>query len=149
MTSEEIRAAIERLRAIELPYRYNEILKAFDVKVGTEKCFRDILIELLEQADPDTHMELPKDLYGKTIHIGDDVRRLRENDPIRVVGVGDDAIFYDSSGDWCRWGRAGGYTNGSEIERVLCELMREVHGYEIEGVAPKYADKIRELMANE
>ena len=89
MTHEQIEAAIERLRKI--PYMgtaYNafEILEA----VVPDDSWMYGLIDLLRQADPDTHMELPMDADGVPIRVGDKVADW--DTPRLVVAVSEDSI---------------------------------------------------------
>ena len=73
MTGEEIRAAIERLEALvrdNAPTVY-DVAEVFACVNGYG--LRNMLIDLLKQADPDTHVELPKDADGEYIHVGDEL----------------------------------------------------------------------------
>lgn len=75
MTSDEINAAIKRLKNL---VSNNYKMDAFEVMkaafgAGTPWDYCDALIGLLQQVDPDTHIELPKDADGIPLHVGDDV----------------------------------------------------------------------------
>ena len=76
MTHEETEAAIERLRGMRTASRdfIVEVCRAFigDCEVTGDE-LHYTLIELLEQADPGTHIELPVDADGEYIHIGDEL----------------------------------------------------------------------------
>ena len=79
MTSDEISVAIDNLKSLDC----DNSLMGYDVlgefmnerENGSYSAIdlRDRLIDLLEMADPDTHMELPKDADGEPIHEGDTV----------------------------------------------------------------------------
>ena len=76
MTSEEIKATIGRLRECDnrtLP----TIFDAFTCSLlGNHWCNNDVIeaiVALLEQADPETHMLVPRDADGVPIRIGDEL----------------------------------------------------------------------------
>ena len=76
MTHEEIEAADERLGAY-CEDSYDVMLafmgwRDYNSVIDCDK-FKVALFDLLEQADPDTHMELPKDANDEHIHIGDEL----------------------------------------------------------------------------
>jgi hypothetical protein len=72
MTHEQIKDTIVRLRELGDIGR----ITSFDIvdavyDSGNNYKVRDTLIAILEQADPDTHIELPTDADGLPIHVGD------------------------------------------------------------------------------
>jgi uncharacterized protein YuzE len=70
VTHEEIASAIERLRRLpeKSAYKSTEIVNAI-----ADCPWSYDFIDLLEQADPETHVALPVDADGEVIHIGDKV----------------------------------------------------------------------------
>ena len=68
MTHEEVKAAIERLEVLPEKHIYTctDVVNA----ICTHN-WVDTLIGILQQSDPDTHMELPRDTDGEVIHVGD------------------------------------------------------------------------------
>ena len=72
MTHEEIEYAIERLRKLSHGARTYNALEVVGAVI-LDGSWTDGLIDLLRQADPDTHMELPVDADGEYIHIGDEL----------------------------------------------------------------------------
>jgi hypothetical protein len=87
MTHEQIKDTIVRLRELGDIGR----ITSFDIvdavyDSGNNYKVRDALIAILEQADPDTHMELPRDADGKVIHIGDEVDGVHREDGT-VMGI--------------------------------------------------------------
>lgn len=80
MTHNEIVSAFERLRALGANGHMTEdeiVGAAFGIDNNYK--IRDRLIDLLEQADPDTHIELPLDADGIPLHVGDEVYARRKN----------------------------------------------------------------------
>ena len=76
MTHEEINAAIERLKVLPEKniYTCTDVVNAICTHGWV-----DTLIGLLQQADPDTHMGVPVDADGVTIHVGDEVYARRKS----------------------------------------------------------------------
>lgn len=72
MTSDEIRAAIHRV-GNALGRTIDEVVEALCDRPVNGCVLRGKLIDLLRQADPETHMELPRDRDGVPIHIGDEM----------------------------------------------------------------------------
>jgi len=161
VTSEEIGAAIERLKALTSGcrvYTSTEVVNA----VSSDDWVGD-LIEVLEQADPDTHMELPRDADGTPIHLGDEMQ-WRDGERSSVVAIGDDAVFFDdgegyeySTPDCVR------HYHKPTIEDVLLELVVVAIGdiankarnenmtyddwEKSNEVIAEYAEKLREVMS--
>ena len=147
MTSEEIRETIEQLR--KMPHECG----TYTVRTP-ELC--DRLIELLEQADPDTHMELPKDADGEYIHIGDLMECDRLPNGNRVCGevkvIGDGIVWlhnvqYFIHAKYLRHHKP-------TVEDILhdfaiaCEDAGNA-GPAVAVLAGKYADRLREVMRDE
>ena len=108
MTSDEIKAAIDRLEAIpcdDTPGVYGVTGALMDMDMYRSYNaigLRNRLIGLLEQADPDTHIVLPKDADGMPIHVGDEIDLFCTTDdrtmhPMRIT-IG--SLSYDRDG----WG---------------------------------------------
>lgn len=166
MTSEEIRAAIERLETME-PSDYvgvgdvaNVVWKfAGDMVPAVE--LRYTLINLLRQADPKTHIELPKDADGEVINVGDVVKTGRRRGVVYEIST---RVWSDLSGHMV-YVRSGGevfYVTPDSlthyrptVEDVLTEFSERVlgschqWGLEASETIAEYAAKLRELMADE
>lgn len=155
MTHEDIESAIERLRELGEDGRIttsNIIDAIFD---GNNYKVRDTLIDLLKQADPDTHIELPKDADGEYIHIGDELcgygcpnggmycMAINGRYVIFVAAVGmsyKDMLLWNTED--CR------HYHKPTVEDVLREFSDEVHRCcDTEDTISEYAEKIREAMA--
>ena len=161
MTSEEITATIERLNKLGFTG-----LTGTQVSVSFMNClswqtpeFRDKLIELLEQADPDTHMELPRDADGVPWHVDDVIDQSTIFDkgcslsPIDVVGVSEtDVFFWRTSGDIeCRKADELRHYHEPTVSEILDELegLRGTGDYEsVVMRAAELAGMLRELMAD-
>ena len=160
MTSEEINAAIERLRSMRTADRdlIFGVCRAFigDCEVTGDE-LHYTLIELLEQADPGTHMEVPRDADGMPIHVGD-VMCDEDGKSFEV-----DEITTSKANGWKLFG---GYEEGfSEYDPATCrhyhkptvsEILDELEGLrgtgDYESVvmrAAELAGMLRELMADD
>lgn len=150
MTGNEIRATIERLRELGEDGRIttsNIVDAVFD---GNNYKVRDTLVAILEQADPDTHMELPKDADGMPIHVGDEMQ-WRDGEVFDVVAIGDNAVFFDddegyeySTPDCVR------HYHAPTVEELLFEFGKICQdGYDIGNNIHEYATKLRELMSDD
>jgi hypothetical protein len=154
MTSEEIKAAIERLRKLSHGcriYTATEVVNAI-----TDGSWVDDLIDLLGQADPDTHMELPKDVDGEAIHIGDILDGDRPFLPATVVGyheeqgcmlpiVANDGEFGVNPYDVRHYAHA----SVESVLREYAEIVRYVRDDDVDSVVNECASRIRELMQDE
>lgn len=108
MNSDEISAALGRLGE-SIPKTLDELADAFAGGVWSTVTLRHSLIELLEQADPHSHMELPLDEDGRPVHMGDAMQWCgdgHDGEVLFVCGVGgasgmtDPTAFYiDGNGD--------------------------------------------------
>ena len=152
MNGKEVKAAIERLRSQcggSFGYSLNDVANAFlgeshGMGIASSSKLRDALIALLEQADPDTHVELPKDADGLTWHIGDAIEDGTVLKEIMLAKYG--------------WNFVGVPAIDPSIHRhfrltveeVLCEFASEwfaVNGDA--GLVAEYANRIRELVRDE
>lgn len=157
----EIEAAIERLRKLShgaRTYTALEVVRA----VIPDGLWTDGLIDLLEQADPDTHMELPRDADGVPIHIGDELwcyggypnggvycMAINGRNAILVAEVGmsyKDMLLWDPKN--CR------HYHKPTVEDVLREMFEKAVGFSdahttvaLNAIA-EYADKLRELLVD-
>jgi hypothetical protein len=160
MTHEEIKAAIERLRSMKIANRdfIVDVCRAF---IGNGEVTGDelhyTLIELLEQANPVNHMELPKDADGEYIHIGDEVCGYNHpNGGVYchaivnpcVIAVGELRHMGDSNG-WALWNTLDvRHYHKPTVEELLREFGDEVQRCcDTEDTIAEYAAKIREAMA--
>ena len=162
MTSEEVKAAIERLQGMRTADRdlvFAVCRAFFDGSEVTGDELHYALIELLEQADPDTHIELPKDADGEPIHLSDEVESDSHEDG-RVIG-----IEYREDGlvrigvrphewDVPTWRDPAVYRHcryhEPTVESVLHEFVKVWIEADSEGdVFAEYAAKLREVMADE
>ena len=158
MTSEEIKATIKRLDALvrdrdNMPL-VHDVADAF---VGSDGYgLRNMLIDLLRQADPDTHMELPRDADGMPIHIGE------EMEGADVITNGQRGTVHgfvrNAKGEYewisdhqvrhkCKWWRR--YSKPT-VEDVLREFGDEVRMCcDTEDTIAEYATKLREMMQDD
>ena len=120
MTSEEIKAAIERLRQSNSYSPLTDLMG--DISRTRYSVVVDFLIDLLQQADPDTHMELPVDDYGEAIH-QNDIMELANGKRVEVAGVSRGGFFYyDGEAIWTDTGNKRHYRKPT-IEDVLREML--------------------------
>lgn len=158
MTHEEIASAVERLRKISHgAYNALEVVEA----VIPDGSWMDGLTALLQQADPDTHMEVPVDADGVPIHIGDELcgygcpdggvycMAINGDDVIFVAGVG---MSYKDMLLWspkeCR------HYHKPTIEDVLRDFVNRVMSYnededDGDAIISDYANRLRKLMTDE
>jgi len=171
MTSEEIKATIGRLRECD-NHTLPTIFDAFTCSLlGNHWCNNDVIeaiVALLEQADPETHMELPKDADGAPIRIGEEVCGYNHpNGGVYcyaivnpcVIAVGDMADYGNSKG-WELWNTLDvRHYHMPTVEEVLYACCNEYHEAMLLGtcdipcdvpslseVISKYAEKLREAM---
>lgn len=164
MTHEEIKNAIERLRAGRDDMWTADIVDALigeGVTSGRTAKFIDALIDALEQADPDTHIELPVDADGEVIHIGDKVESDTSDDGT-VFGIeyfeGDCVRIAVRPHNWDTptWCDPKEYRHrhAPTVEDVLRGFAGEWFiamgdsGCESK-ILGKYAEKLREVMQND
>ena len=122
MTSDEIKAAIERLRR---PDSINFITDLLGYDRWSSTTARELLIDLLQQADPDTHMELPVDDYGEAIH-QNDIMELANGKRVEVAGVSRGGFFYyDEEVIWTDVGYKRHYHKPT-VEDVLRKMLDAV-----------------------
>lgn len=165
MTSEEIRTTIERLGTYcNSTYDVMLAFMNYDHNNNTDYgCtkFKGVLVDLLKQADPDTHIKLPLDADGVPIRVGDEV--CGYNHPNGgmychaivnpcVIAVSE-MCYYSNSKDWELW-------NTSDVrhyhEPTVSEILDELEGLrgtgDYESVvtrAAELAGTLRELLADE
>ena len=179
MNGKEVKAAIERLRSQcdgSFGYSLNDVANAFPgeshgMGIASSSKLRDALIALLEQADPETHMELPVDANGEVIHIGDKVDPTKDLRDLTVMGVGtsidsdsDMGVFvcYDDYG--YTWYNAMflRHNHRPTIEEVLYACCNEYHEAMLLGtcdipcdvpslseVINKHAERLREAVRDD
>ena len=164
MTHEEVKAAIERLRSMKTADRdfIVDVCRAFlgDCEVTGDE-LHYTLIELLEQADPDTYMELPISADGVPIHIGDELCGYGyPNGGVhcyaivneRTILVQGDPSAYK---DWLLWDAANcRHHHKPTVEDVLRDFVNRVMSYnededDGDAIISDYAAKLRELMADD
>lgn len=161
MEHEQIEGAIERLKKITYrATRYNalEVIEA----VIPDGSWVDCLIDLLKQADPATHMELPVGADGVPIRIGDEVCGYdHPNGGVYchaivnpcVIAVGDMRDYSNNKG-WALWHALGvTHYHKPTVEDVLQEMLTKHLNYFpaecVDGLIADYAAKLREVMADD
>lgn len=163
MTSDEIRATIERLGTY-CNSTYDVMLAFMNYDHGNSAdygCteFKGVLVDLLKQADPDTHIKRPLDADGVPIHIGDKVESDHREDGT-VVGIeyykGVGVLIAVRSRNWDTpsWCDPKEYRHHHEptVSEILDELegLRGTGDYESVVVrAAELAGTLRELLADE
>jgi hypothetical protein len=163
MTHEEIEATIERLKSMDdSPYngKYESghiLIEFMHSALSTNAEFRDRLINLLRQADPDTHMELPVDADGNPIHVGDKMDcgerfGVQEVDGF-VHGAVAFTVFDPQPARICTCPAHMTHHHKSTVEDLLIELSNisfdVVEDDEFKELIAEYAKKIREVMADD
>jgi hypothetical protein len=172
MTHEEIVAAIERLRellACSNRTTGSEIVGAIVGYLNTDDAC-DKLIELLEQADPDTHRKLPVDANGEYIHIGDELCGYgRPDGGVYCKATNGYMVFVGEDGEcapdqWMVWDPDNcAHYHRLTVEDVLVDYYEECRLRTLElgfvtnedkekvrrDIAATFANKIREVMAEE
>ena len=158
MTSEEIKAAIHRV-GNTMGHTIDEVIEALCNRPVNGCILRGKLIELLRQADPDTHIKRPLDADGVPIHIGDKVESDHREDGT-VVGIeyykGVGVLIAVRSRNWDTpsWCDPKEYRHHHEptVSEILDELegMRGTGDYEsVVTRAAELAGTLRELLADE
>ena len=168
MTSDEINAAIKRLRNL---VSNNYKMDAFEVMktafgAGTPWDYCDALIDLLRHADSDTYMELPRDADGKVIHVGDwmvltvcttNESAKVEEKMVIVEAVDERGYYYRNRGTkdtrlWRACGSVSHHYHKPIVEEVLTEFVarwHDTHHDDIPELFAEYAAKLREVLADE
>jgi hypothetical protein len=170
MKHEQIESAIERLRKISYGARKYNALEAVEAVIP-DGSWVDGLIDLLEQADPDTHMELPVDADGVPIHFGDELTDPHHAGNFTVEAIGGNngfiphVVYFRGNGGNLRFY----YTNqchhyySPTVEDVLRQFadvgirIGAKHGIKAgeftftadEDAVAEYAAKLREVMADD
>jgi len=148
MTSDEVKAAIERLRSQcdgSFGYSPNDAFLGVSYGMGvvSSSKLRDALIALLEQADPDTHVELPRDVDGLTWHIGD--------------AIEDGTVIKEFMLTKYGWNFMGVpaidpsiHRHFKSVEEVLREFASEWSDVDDDtNLVAEYADRLKELIQDE
>lgn len=157
MTHEEIQDAIEQLRELGGDGRLTSS-NIIDVFSGNTYKVRDTLVDILRQADPDTHMIQPVDADGEPINIGDEMDFSEGVRGLTVIGVGISSVNDSDMGVFVR--DDDGYTwfnarflhhhHTTTVEDVLREYGDEVRRCcDTEDTITEYAAKLREVMADD
>ena len=165
MTSDEIRATIDRLKAMpcddtQSVYVVTGTFMDMDMNGSYSAIgLRNRLIGLLEQADPDTHMELPRDADGVPINIGDEMQ-WSGGDRFSVVAIGDDAVYFDD-GDGYEYSTPDDvrHYHKPTFEDVVRDMLNDVvcmfdasggcSAWMTDTKVHEYAEKLREVMQDE
>lgn len=160
MLHKEIQDTIERLRICRSSSHH--VMTAFMDGIGgvyhdCEK-FKAAFIDLLEQADPDTHMILPVDADGEVIHIVDEMDFSESVRGLTVIGVGTSSVNDSDMGVFVRdddgymWFNARflRHHHAPTVEDVLREFGDEVQRCcDTEDTIAEYAAKLREVMQDD
>lgn len=165
MTSEEIKAAIERLGKY-CNSTYEVMLAFMNYDYGNSAdygCteFKGVLVDLLKQADPDTHIKLPLDADGVPIRVGDEVCGYNHpNGGVYchaivnpcVIAVGE-MLDYSNGKGWQLWNTLDvHHYHEPTVSEILDELegLRGTGDYEsVVTRAAELAGMLRELLADE
>jgi len=148
MTQEETKTLVKKLRerssAIRT-YTTEEIMRA----IFDGPCPKDLVMRILEEANPDTHVELPKDADGMAIHVGDELyaydRKCKcvelqlQRDNSWVVETTRNT-FTDETLDDVRHHRM------LTIEETLSEFGAKWNELDSEELITDYAEKIKEIV---
>lgn len=163
MTSDEVKAAIKRLRSMKTASRdfIVDVCQAFLGGEVTGDELHYTLIELLEQADPDAYMPLPLDVYGVPIHVGDRLCGCGHDDEAYCQAIVNASVIavgkqFSKFREWEYW-NVGGIRHYEEptVESVLTEMLEEAVGYSDAhttaalNTITEYAKKLREVMSDE
>lgn len=161
MTSDEVKAAIKRLRSMKTVNRdfIVDVCRAFlgDCEVTGDE-LHYTLIELLEQADPDAYMPLPLDVNGVPIHVGDRLCGCWHDDEAYCQAIVNTSVIavgkqFSRFKEWEYWNVEGiRHYEEPTVESVLAEFSEHVlrSGYhEAIDAIPEYAKKLREVMGDE
>lgn len=155
MTHEEIAGAIERLKVLPEKniYTCTDVINA----ICTHN-WVDTLVGILQQADPDTHMEVPVDAGGVPIHIGDELCGYGyPNGGVYCMAInGADVIFVASVGmsykDMLLWSpKDCRHYHKPTVEDVLRDFVNRVMSYnededDGDAIISDYAAKLREVI---
>ena len=156
MTHDEVEDAIERLRKLSHGARVYNALEVMEAVIP-DGSWVDGLIDLLRQADPDTHMELPVDADGEYIHIGDELcgYGYQSGGAYCMAINGKDAIFVSELGsmsykDMLLWDpKDCRHYHKPTVSSILDELegLRGTGDYEaVVTRAAELAEQLRELL---
>ena len=151
MNSEEIKATIERLDAL-VRDNVPSVRDVADAFVGTNGYgLRNMLIDLLKQADPESHVELPRDVDGEYVHVGDRMVLADGGEPFEVLAIGGNALWFmdedlQETHDWasyeCRHYKP---TVGDVLRRFAGEWFIAMGDSRCEAkIIEKYAARIAE-----
>jgi hypothetical protein len=171
MTSKEIRAAIGRLRSQHddsFGYSLSDVADALlgeshGMGVASSSKLRDAIISLLEQADPESCVELPMDANGVPIRIGDEMDFSEGVRGLTVLGIGtsdahdgDMGVFVldDDGYTWfnARFLRHHRPTVKEVLRMFLAEsedAMRKGYDEVPDPIYVRYADKMRKAVEEE
>ena len=147
MNSDEISAALGRLGE-SIPKTLEELADAFAGGVWSTATLRHSLIELLEQADPDTHIELPVDADGIPIGVGDTMR-LSDGRTVVVDAVCDDGFVFHDSIAWLMHAETARHLHTASVEDVLRDFAMELGSIVDDDTLVGYADRLRGLRRDE
>lgn len=166
MTSEEIRETIERLKAMPRDNILNNwgVVTGF-MNVPMDGSFstfelREKLIDLLEMADPETHVELPVDADGVPIRIGDEMDFSEGVRGLTVLGIGtsdahdgDMGVFVLDDDGYTWFNARFLHHHRPTVKEVLRMFLAESEdamrkGYDEvpDPIYVRYADKLREIL---
>ena len=159
MKHEQIESAIERLRKIPCGASRYSALEVVEAVVP-DGSWVDGLIDLLQQADPDTHMELPVDADGEVIHIGDEMDCGEHFGVKGVEGFIHGAVAFTvcdpQSVRICACNaRMTHHYHKPTVDDVLREFADEVYAdadnevHDRDFLCAKYDKKLREVMADD
>ena len=154
MTRNEIKAAISRIKDVCASDVHTYAKVASALMGGIAGCeftvfdFCAALIELLEQADPDTHIELPVDADGIPIGIGDTMR-LSDGKTVVVDAVCDDGFVFHDSIAWLMHAETAHHLHTARVEDVLRDFAMELGSIVDDDTLVGYADRLRGLRRDE
>lgn len=135
-----IKETIERLNSLEVLPTASDVASAFMGKTvctfGDVKEFRDALVDILSQCDPDEWsdefladnglMRLPVDADGQYVHIDDEMVDIC-GDTFTVDAIGSHTLFYyDEDTDTVEWTRATNkrHHNPDTWEKIIEDAIR-------------------------
>lgn len=137
----DTRERIERLRAhCNSTYDVMMAFMGWDtVSPSQDYCgnFKSALIDLLERSDPDTHMELPVDVDGVPIHVGDEMERGSTHG--RVVALMLSNYPKKWNGGRLHWGVQ---LEGEQAPTALDNRFHHYHKPTVEDVLTEFADRV-------
>lgn len=155
--SDRIRDMIRDVKAKTSLYTIHDLLDAFmGYDDYTASNVRNRLVWLLEQADPDTHVELPTDADGMPIHIGDVMEWQDGSGTFDVVAVSSDTIYYIDDQCKCQWTRANNklHHHKPTAQEIMIEYLRrftsgDISQDDLPAVTDEYVARIREAMQDD